>query len=178
MQTSNRAEAVYSKIRDVINGGVEAAEEKLGMVPCHPLSSSIVTVSSDSRDTQIMDLLTGHVESAKHRGQAAYQQGRDYADEKVNTGQDYLSGKYTERKYYASQIAKEGKDYASQKAAEGKDYAYQKATEGKDHVASKTQGAKDTAGAKTAEFEKAGKKYWNEKVEGAKRQADKAKVEL
>jgi len=32
VQIQNRAEAVYNKLRDVVNGGVEAAEEKLGKV--------------------------------------------------------------------------------------------------------------------------------------------------
>lgn len=32
MQAQTRAEALFARVRDVINGGVEAAEDKLGKV--------------------------------------------------------------------------------------------------------------------------------------------------
>ncbi|KAI0946261.1 hypothetical protein AcV7_010284 [Taiwanofungus camphoratus] len=46
VQAQTRAEALFARVRDVINGGVEAAEDKLG---------------------KVLDILTGHVESAKER---------------------------------------------------------------------------------------------------------------
>ncbi|KAI0078390.1 hypothetical protein K474DRAFT_1660392 [Panus rudis PR-1116 ss-1] len=66
------------------------------------------------------------------------------------------------------------KDYANEKVAQGRDYANQKYEDAKATAATGTA----KAGQKGAEYESAGKKYWNEKVEQAKRKADEAKVEL
>ncbi|CAL1698321.1 unnamed protein product [Somion occarium] len=122
---------VQMTIRKVITNGVEAAEEKLGI---------------------ILDILTGHVESAKTRANEAQDATKDYVNEK-----------------YA-----EGKDYAGQKAGEAK----AKAGDTYEYASDKTEEAKGKAGAKSAEYSSAGKKYWNEKVEAAKMKADQAKVEL
>ena len=48
------------------------------------------------------------------------------------------------------------------------------ASSAKEHASQKTNEAKGKAG----EYESAGKKYWNSKVEDAKKAADHAKVEL
>ncbi|CAL1698316.1 unnamed protein product [Somion occarium] len=100
----------------------------------------------------ILDILTGHVESAKTRANEAQDATKDYVNEK-----------------YA-----EGKDYAGQKAGEAK----AKAGDTYEYASDKTAEAKGKAGAKSAEYSSAGKKYWNEKVEAAKKKADQAKVEL
>ena len=57
----------------------------------------------------------------------------------------------------------EAKGYAGKKAGEAKGWASKKAGE---------------AGEKKGEYEHAGKKYWNEKVEQAQGKAEEAKVEL
>jgi hypothetical protein len=51
---------VYNKLRDVVNGGVEAAEEKLG---------------------KILDILTGSAEEAKKTAQGYVKTGQDKAGE-------------------------------------------------------------------------------------------------
>lgn len=116
VQTQNRTESLFAKIRDIILGGVGSTEAKLAT---------------------ILDIITGHAESAKTRAEEKVEEGKAKADEAAG--------------------------YAGQKYEEGKGYANEKARE---------------AGEKGAEYESAGKKYWNEKVEDVQRGAGKAKVEL
>ncbi|CAL1698317.1 unnamed protein product [Somion occarium] len=149
VQTTTRAEALFATIREVITSGVEAAEEKLGTVRSRRLHFRLLF---NICYPQILDILTGHVESAKTRANEAQDATKDYVNEK-----------------YA-----EGKDYAGQKAGEAK----AKAGDTYEYASDKTAEAKGKAGAKSAEYSSAGKKYWNEKVEAAKKKADQAKVEL
>ncbi|KAJ3477437.1 hypothetical protein NLI96_g10462 [Meripilus lineatus] len=99
VQTSHRADATFARILEVINNSVTAAEEKIGM---------------------ILDMLTGHMESAKHRGQGAYEQGRDYADEKYYEGKEYATSKAKDAKDKTREYEKAGKKYWNEKAEEAK----------------------------------------------------------
>lgn len=70
--------------------------------------------------------------------------------------------------------AEHAKTRSGEKWEEGKAYADEKASSASARGAQNTAEAK----AKAGEAESAGKKYWNQKVEDAKRAADHVKVEL
>ena len=86
--------------------------------------------TAEAKLATILDMITGHTESAKAR-----------VNEKYDEGKAYASAKYDE----ASDLANE-----------------------------KAKQAAETKG----EYETSGKKYWNEKVEDARKNAGKAKIEL
>ena len=62
VQTQNRTESLFTKIRDIILSSVGTAEAKLAT---------------------ILDIITGHAESAKTRTSEKYEEGKGYANEKA-----------------------------------------------------------------------------------------------
>ena len=109
VQTQHRADSLFAKIRDIILTGVGTAEAKLAT---------------------ILDMITGHTDSAKARVNEKYDEGKAYAGAKYD----------------------EASDLANEKAKQ--------------------------AAEKKGEYETTGKGYWNEKVEEARKNAGKAKIEL
>ncbi|THH29965.1 hypothetical protein EUX98_g4221 [Antrodiella citrinella] len=111
----------------------------------------------------VLEKLTGHAESAKSRAAESYEQGKGYANHKYADSQEYVNEKFDQAADYASDKTKSAKGTATSAAHDAKGQA---------------EKVKADAKKKTAEYGNAGAKYWNEKVEDAKRSADKAKVEL
>ena len=62
VQTHHRADSLYTKIRDIILSSVGTAEAKLAM---------------------ILEMITGHAESAKTRASEKYDEAAGYANEKT-----------------------------------------------------------------------------------------------
>lgn len=159
VQTQHKADSIYYMIKELILSGVGSAETKLAMV-CSPYRLPGVCLTTF---VQILDMITGHTESAKARAAQKVDDTKDYANAKYDDTKDYANAKYDDAKGHANAKYNEASGYANQKADEASGYASEKTAQ---------------AQQKKGEYETAGKKYWNEKVEQAQKQAEHAKVEL
>ena len=87
---------------------------------------------------------------------------------------DMLTGSAEHAKAYGGAKFEDAKGYASDKYDDAREYANEKYADA-ERVYSDASKKTDK---KKTEYESAGKKYWNEKVEQAQKGAEEAKVEL
>ncbi|KAL4253753.1 hypothetical protein ABKN59_002957 [Abortiporus biennis] len=148
---------LLQEIRDAINNGVGVAEEKIATV---------------------LDMLTGYAESAKTRGYETYSGSKAYAGEKYDDTKSSVSSAGSSVSSGASSAASHASSGAGSAASHASSAGSSVGSSASSLGSSATDTAKETAKSKGSEYDSAGRKYWNEKVEEAKRAADQAKVEL
>jgi len=66
VQTTNSADALFARIRDIVNGGVGAAEDSLG---------------------HILDILGGRVDSASQKARETYDAASEKAEQMKKSGE-------------------------------------------------------------------------------------------
>jgi hypothetical protein len=71
LQTARNAETLYARIRDIVNGSVEAAEESLN---------------------RILEVLSGRAESASHKAKDMHDSTSEKAGEQMKMGGEKLKG--------------------------------------------------------------------------------------
>lgn len=91
VQSKSSAQALFNKIRDTVNSGVEAAEETIG---------------------KVLEILSGTYDDAKHG--AEY-----YKDESIKTGKNYKD-EVLEKGKQGADKGKEGLDYGKEKLEHAK----------------------------------------------------------
>ncbi|KAI0790990.1 hypothetical protein C8Q75DRAFT_758816 [Abortiporus biennis] len=157
VQTTHRADDILSKIRDAINNGVGVAEEKIATV---------------------LDMLTGYAETAKTRGYETYSGSKAYAGEKYDDTKSSVSSAGSSASSGASSTASHASSGAGSAASHASSAGSSVGSSASSVGSYATDTAKEAVKSKGSEYDSAGRKYWNEKVEEAKRAADQAKVEL
>ena len=129
IQTQNKAEAAYNKIKEIMNEGVYKAEERLSRV------WSVFTGSWD----EAKDHTSRIYEKAAEAGQEQYEKlsraGQGGYEKAARAGEETYEG--------ATQAGREGYEKATEAAKEGADEGYEKAARRAEQVVSE---AKETAG--------------------------------
>jgi len=105
VQTHNRAEALYAKVRDLINSSVNSAEETL---------------------SHVLELLSGTADQSKDYANEKYAEGKGYANEKTAQGKGYANEKYEQGHEYASQA----KGYGDEKVGGAREKVGEKVKQG------------------------------------------------
>ncbi|KAH7927196.1 hypothetical protein BV22DRAFT_1111238 [Leucogyrophana mollusca] len=178
VQTSNRAETIFAKLKEIVNGGVEAAEEKLARV--------LEVLSGASHDTsryanEKAGDAKGYKDSAWSWGSHKANDAKGYAEEKKDSTWGWGSQKADQ----ARGAADDAKDYADEKkdsawhwgshkadqargaADDARDYADEKKDSAWHWGSNKADQARDAQGY-AGEKVRDAKGYANEKAEEAK----------
>ena len=117
VQTQHRAESLYTKIVGIVMGGVESAEEKLGMVRrLRPRAASADAL------VQILDVVTGSAEHAKARSKEAYDDAAAYAQDKAGDARGYADAKFDEASGRYAEAAGRASEEAREAAGAGAQY--------------------------------------------------------